>query len=121
MDSGLCTKCKKFFGSTEGLCSQCLKESRSRKNTDEMISHVLDIVPQLIEEAKQLPVVDLNRCSACSKKLKPLNFKCKCGLVFCCHHRLPEEHNCTFDYKSVGVRKLSEENPLIQAQKFNKL
>lgn len=31
--------------------------------------------------------------------------KCKCGSVFCLLHRLPEQHDCTFDHKEDGRRE----------------
>ena len=35
-------------------------------------------------------------------------FECKCGLKFCALHRAPESHNCTYDFKSEGCKKLEE-------------
>jgi predicted nucleic acid binding AN1-type Zn finger protein len=121
MDSGLCTNCKIFFGNQEGLCSKCFKDARLKKTSEEAVSQVLSMVPAIIEEAKQTSVPSSDRCNFCPKKLGPINFKCKCGLIFCNQHRLPEEHRCTYDYKALGMRKLSEENPLVQGEKFNKL
>ena len=43
------------------------------------------------------------RCSfeGCKKKLSMLNqYKCRCGLMFCSKHKLPESHDCSYDYKS---------------------
>ena len=37
----------------------------------------------------------------CNKKLKLLYFECKCGLAFCLKHKMPELHNCTFDYRAI--------------------
>jgi predicted nucleic acid binding AN1-type Zn finger protein len=36
----------------------------------------------------------------CNRKLKMSDFKCFCQNIFCIHHRLPEEHNCNFDFKT---------------------
>jgi len=41
--------------------------------------------------------------SACKKKIdivQSLTNKCKCGNIFCNMHRLPEKHNCDYDYIS---------------------
>lgn len=35
----------------------------------------------------------------CSKKLKITDFKCRCNLTFCSNHRLPEYHNCSYNFK----------------------
>ncbi len=43
------------------------------------------------------------RCNhdSCNKKLKWSNeYECKCGLKFCALHRLPEQHDCGFNYKN---------------------
>jgi len=43
-----------------------------------------------------------NRCNYinCSKKLKISDLKCKCDSLFCSAHRLPESHDCSFNYKN---------------------
>ena len=40
------------------------------------------------------------RCPVCNKKLKLVNFKCKCDKIFCAFHRMPEQHNCLYDFKT---------------------
>jgi predicted nucleic acid binding AN1-type Zn finger protein len=35
----------------------------------------------------------------CKKKLTLIDMECKCGFKFCSLHRLPESHNCTYDFK----------------------
>ena len=37
----------------------------------------------------------------CTKKLKPTDEvmgQCRCERIFCKKHRLPEQHNCTFQF-----------------------
>jgi hypothetical protein len=45
------------------------------------------------------------RCFVCKARLE-LAFveigRCKCGYTFCELHRLPEQHECTFDHKETG-------------------
>lgn len=31
-------------------------------------------------------------------KVEELSGKCRCKLMFCSHHRLPETHQCTFKF-----------------------
>ena len=121
MDSTLCRNCNTYFGGQEGLCSKCFKETKLKEKSLLAVSEVLNMLPQIIEESKNIPVISPDRCAQCQKKLSLSNFKCKCEFVFCSRHRLPEEHNCTFDHKAFGIRKLSQENPLVQGEKFNKL
>jgi predicted nucleic acid binding AN1-type Zn finger protein len=35
----------------------------------------------------------------CNRKLKLTDYACKCKKKFCKIHRLPEDHNCVYDYK----------------------
>ena len=51
-----------------------------------------------------------NRCSkeCCRKKLTlvDLTILCKCGKCFCKKHRLPENHDCSFNFKDKDVEKM---------------
>ena len=43
-------------------------------------------------------------CEHCSEKINFLPFKCKyCGGSFCKEHRLPENHQCTFELERIPV------------------
>ena len=122
MEAQICRNCKVFFGNQDGLCSKCLKESNPPSTPRIEISMASTPFLAVVEETKVEPhPQNPDKCSFCSKKLGPLNFLCKCSHYFCTKHRHPEEHQCTFDHRSAGIRKLSEENPLVQAPKFNKL
>jgi len=48
-------------------------------------------------------------------------FPCKCGYVFCNHHRYADQHLCDFDFKAAGKLKLEAANPVIVAEKVRKL
>ena len=41
----------------------------------------------------------MTKCTICNKKLKLTDFACRCGITFCTKHRLPEQHNCSHDFK----------------------
>ena len=53
----------------------------------------------------------------CRKKLTLMDMECRCGKKFCALHRLPEEHNCTFDYKTEGKKLLKQKNPVVESIK----
>jgi predicted nucleic acid binding AN1-type Zn finger protein len=42
-----------------------------------------------------------NKCShsPCNTKLKLTDFDCRCSNRFCMKHRLPESHDCSYDFK----------------------
>jgi hypothetical protein len=57
----------------------------------------------------------MTRCEQCRKKLGVLEYKCKCGKIFCITHLHAEEHNCNYNYKEEGkelLKKINEVGPL---------
>jgi hypothetical protein len=124
MEATICRNCKTFFGCQDGLCSKCFKESKLLKVPQIDPTPLLNNLPKTPEESKETPIAPSgppDKCFKCLKKLGPINFHCKCGQYFCAKHRHPEDHICTFDHKAAGIRKLSEENPLVEAPKFERL
>jgi predicted nucleic acid binding AN1-type Zn finger protein len=51
-----------------------------------------------------------NRCYSCNKKTKLTGITCNCGFNFCSIHRYPNEHDCTFDFKTTERLKLEALN-----------
>ena len=50
-------------------------------------------------------------CETCGEEIGYLPFKCKyCGGVFCKKHRLPENHDCTFELKHTPVVPIPTRN-----------
>ena len=53
-----------------------------------------------------------NRCAytdcdgQCKKKTGLTATKCRCGLVFCSKHRLPEVHNCAHNFRSTHLENM---------------
>ncbi|KAK9698670.1 hypothetical protein RND81_08G122300 [Saponaria officinalis] len=62
-----------------------------------------------------------NRCSSCNKKVGMLGFECRCGSTFCGSHRYPEEHKCTFDFMEIGKKAIAKANPVIKADKVDRI
>ena len=48
----------------------------------------------------------MSRCSvkSCNKKLKLTDMECKCGHIYCQIHRLPETHNCEYNFKADKIK-----------------
>ncbi|KAI4378455.1 hypothetical protein MLD38_015933 [Melastoma candidum] len=61
------------------------------------------------------------RCGACRKKVGLTGFSCKCGDLFCAVHRYSDKHNCPFDYRTVGRDAISKANPIVKADKLDKI
>ncbi|KAM8889891.1 AN1-type zinc finger protein 5 isoform 1-T2 [Synchiropus picturatus] len=62
-----------------------------------------------------------NRCFSCRKKVGLTGFDCRCGNLFCAIHRYSDKHNCTFDYRGEATERLRKDNPLVMAEKIQKL
>ncbi|XP_024530247.1 zinc finger A20 and AN1 domain-containing stress-associated protein 8-like [Selaginella moellendorffii] len=62
-----------------------------------------------------------NRCNACNKRVGLTGFNCRCGNVYCALHRYSDKHNCTYDYKSVGRDAIAKANPVVKADKIDKI
>lgn len=61
------------------------------------------------------------RCCTCRRKVGLTGFRCRCGITFCGTHRYPEQHGCTFDFKSVGRDAIAKANPVVIAEKLEKI
>jgi hypothetical protein len=53
---------------------------------------------------------EIKRCDECKKKIGLMEYKCKCGNIYCISHLQAEKHRCTFDYKSEGRKRMMDEH-----------
>ncbi|KAF9592084.1 hypothetical protein IFM89_011834 [Coptis chinensis] len=77
-----------------------------------------------VEEGPSSGLVDkqpANRCLTCRKRVGLTGFKCRCGGTFCSVHRYSEKHECSFDYKSAGRDAIAKANPVVKAEKMEKI
>ncbi|XP_007897554.1 AN1-type zinc finger protein 5 isoform X2 [Callorhinchus milii] len=74
------------------------------------------------EESPEVPKSKKNRCFACRKKVGfTAGFDCRCGNLFCGLHRYSDKHNCPYDYKAEAAMKIRKENPIIVAEKIQRI
>ncbi|KAJ4904137.1 Zinc finger A20 and AN1 domain-containing stress-associated protein 7 [Raphanus sativus] len=78
------------------------------------------IATDMRRQSRQKPA-RTNRCFSCNKKVGVMGFKCKCGSTFCRSHRNPERHECSFDFKEVGRDVIAKANPVIKADKVERI
>jgi len=62
-----------------------------------------------------------SRCTTCRKRVGLTGFTCKCGNLFCSMHRYSDKHDCPFDYRIDGQKAIAEANPVIKADKLDKI
>lgn len=53
--------------------------------------------------------------------LFPEGFDCRCGNLFCAIHRYSDKHDCPYDYRSAAADRIRKENPIVVAEKIQKL
>jgi hypothetical protein len=61
------------------------------------------------------------RCYSCRKKVGLAGFECRCGQMFCGTHRYSDKHDCSFDYKAHGRDSIAKANPVVKADKMEKI
>ena len=117
-----------FFGSPalEGYCSKCHKEKKDRELREQEESaakaaaeKAAALVPQENSVEDRLDQTEKNRCWQCTKKIGLAGVRCRCGYFFCAAHRYAESHGCDYDYKTNERRKLTKQNPVVQADKLS--
>eukprot|EP00250_Pteridium_aquilinum_P022659 c25516_g1_i1 orf=139-666(+) len=74
-----------------------------------------------VKAPSEQPTQKANRCLSCNKRVGLTGFKCRCGGLFCSLHRYNDKHDCSFDYKSAAQNSIRKANPVIKAEKIDKI
>jgi len=63
------------------------------------------------------------RCyaSQCRKFVRDIIWECRCGGKYCLDHRLPEVHDCKFDFKQNGKEILEKGLVRIVGEKIQRV
>ncbi|KAM3220647.1 zinc finger A20 and AN1 domain-containing stress-associated protein 8-like [Capsicum annuum] len=145
-DPVLCINDCDFFGSaaTMNMCSKCQKDMillkqehaklaaasskdvvRRSSSSDESELALAGAAVASADLASQISQVKskegLKKCTACRKRVGLTGFSCKCGDLFCAVHHYSDKHNCPFDYRNAGQNAIAKANPIIVAEKLNKI
>ena len=61
------------------------------------------------------------RCFSCNKRVGLTGFSCRCGSLFCGQHRYSDKHECPYDYRTEGRDAIAKANPVVKAEKLDKI
>ena len=126
-EPALCAACLTFYGNPQfqSLCFKCYKEATAREaaKPQQRLPEAPLVQPPAPEEAPAAPAkqADKSKCWSCAKRAGSLGYECRCGFVFCSRHRMPESHECDFDFVADGKQQLAKNNPLIQNDKLERI
>ncbi|KAJ7980759.1 zinc finger A20 and AN1 domain-containing stress-associated protein 8 [Quillaja saponaria] len=73
------------------------------------------------ESGEPKPKEGPKRCSSCNKRVGLTGFNCRCGSIFCALHRYSDKHNCPFDYRTAARDAIAKANPVVKAEKLDKI
>ncbi|KAK1287617.1 Zinc finger A20 and AN1 domain-containing stress-associated protein 1 [Acorus calamus] len=141
----LCENNCGFFGSpaTMNLCSRCYRDHQSKEEraSSAKIAVERSLLGSSSEQplrytsaadpspsvADPTPTVEASasstagRCGMCRRKVGLTGFRCRCGMTYCGAHRYPEQHTCGFDFKKVGREAIARANPVVKADKVDRI
>ncbi|KAM4578958.1 AN1-type zinc finger protein 5a isoform 1-T2 [Fundulus diaphanus] len=113
------------------VTQQMTEMSISREDKPELLEPVVSqpaasspspVASPSTEEGKgETPKPKKNRCFMCRKRVGLTGFDCRCGNLFCGIHRYSDKHNCPYDYKAEAAAKIRKENPVVVADKIQRI
>uniref|UniRef100_A0A3Q3A1X1 Zinc finger, AN1-type domain 5a n=1 Tax=Kryptolebias marmoratus TaxID=37003 RepID=A0A3Q3A1X1_KRYMA len=122
--------CRTVQGSLP-VTQQMTEMSISREDKPEPLEPVVNqpaassptpVASSSTEESKSdTPKPKKNRCFMCRKRVGLTGFDCRCGNLFCGIHRYSDKHNCPYDYKAEAAAKIRKENPVVVADKIQRI
>lgn len=73
------------------------------------------------EDGEEKPKEGPSRCNTCKKRVGLTGFNCRCGHTYCAMHRYSDKHNCPFDYRTEARDAIAKANPVVRADKLDKI
>ena len=113
---------------TDNMCSKCFKKSLI--DTATRLEDVLEKNSKIQKttnastkekSVESSPSVHQKQCNVCKKRLSLTAMECRCGLKFCQSHRYPDQHECTYDYKTESRKALAKQLVGVAHEKFQRM
>ena len=83
-----------------------LKEDASKISEKTTISTSTNVIKKKKEKKQKKKSRKRCKFAGCRVKLKLTDTECRCKNIYCGKHRLPETHDCLYDYKSRKTESL---------------
>nr|GLL34545.1 zinc finger A20 and AN1 domain-containing stress-associated protein 8-like [Ipomoea trifida] len=77
--------------------------------------------PMLENANGEKPKEGPSRCNSCKKRVGLTGFTCRCGNLFCAAHRYSDKHDCPFNYHKAAQDTIAKANPVVKAEKLDKI
>lgn len=110
---------------TETIKFDLINQEKPKSNLIKKLgdTHTIKNIENNIFEEQPSLKKPKKRCNhpECSKKIKLTDVECRCKNIYCIKHRLPENHNCNFDYKLLEKEILRKSLNKVVADKINKI
>ncbi|GAV76735.1 zf-AN1 domain-containing protein/zf-A20 domain-containing protein [Cephalotus follicularis] len=112
-------------GSSSGNCSEPVVAAAVDVQVDPVEPNIISLQPSCAtgseESVETKPKEGPSRCSTCRKRVGLTGFKCRCGNLFCASHRYSDKHECPFDYRTAARDAIAKANPVVKAEKLDKI
>jgi hypothetical protein len=124
----LCINNCGFFGSsmTNNMCSKCYKDFIKLDNAPAAAAAEAVVgnkasrsSTRAAPKAAEQPMPDLQQEGRAD--WLPVPLRRDLLLHFCSIHRYTDSHQCTFDYKTAAREQIAKQNPVVMAEKINKI
>ncbi|NWT33066.1 ZFAN5 protein, partial [Cardinalis cardinalis] len=106
---------------TQQMTEMSISKEEELKPKTETEPENAEPTPEEQDKSLDKPKQKKNRCFMCRKKVGLTGFDCRCGNLFCGLHRYSDKHNCPYDYKAEAAAKIRKENPVVVAEKIQRI
>lgn len=89
--------------------------------TNQVESKTISVQPLRGDSGEAKPKEGPKRCNTCNKRVGLTGFNCRCGNLFCAVHRYSDKHECPYDYQTAARDAIAKANPVVKAEKLDKI